>query len=105
MREGTLLGIPARIYRVSFTGELTYEINVRADSHLRVKGSSEATDGWITSAGTTTLTHEPIALAMLRGGRARIGAEVELYDAGRLMGRTRVVNLPFFDATGDRMNA
>ena len=28
MREGTLLGITARIYRVSFTGELTYEINV-----------------------------------------------------------------------------
>jgi sarcosine oxidase, subunit alpha len=32
MREGTLLRLPARIYRVSFTGELTYEINVPADS-------------------------------------------------------------------------
>ncbi len=29
-RDGTLEGIPARIYRVSFTGELTYEINVPA---------------------------------------------------------------------------
>jgi sarcosine oxidase subunit alpha len=28
MREGSLLGARARIYRVSFTGELTYEINV-----------------------------------------------------------------------------
>jgi sarcosine oxidase subunit alpha len=32
MRQGKLLGLPARIYRVSFTGELTYEINVPADS-------------------------------------------------------------------------
>src|SRR5690606_2661035 len=30
LREGTLLGKPARIYRVSFTGELMYEINVPA---------------------------------------------------------------------------
>ena len=31
MRQGTLLRFPVRIYRVSFTGELTYEINVPAD--------------------------------------------------------------------------
>jgi sarcosine oxidase subunit alpha len=30
-REGTVAGIPARIMRVSFTGELSYEINVAAD--------------------------------------------------------------------------
>ena len=29
-REGTVAGIPARIFRVGFTGELTYEINVPA---------------------------------------------------------------------------
>lgn len=201
MRKGTLLGNPARIYRVSFTGELTYEINVPASvgptlwnalmnagageglqplgmdalllmrlekgflhvgsdtdgttvpddvgwgkvaaskkndyigkrslalpehlkpdrmqlvglsgesahrfvigSHLRGKDSSQATDGWITSAGTTTLTSEPIALAMLRGGRARMGAEVDLYDGGTAIGRARVVNPPFFDPAGDRMN-
>ncbi|MBX6321152.1 MAG: sarcosine oxidase subunit alpha family protein [Rhodospirillaceae bacterium] len=27
-REGTVAGIPARVYRISFTGELSYEINV-----------------------------------------------------------------------------
>ena len=31
MREGMLLDVQARIYRVSFTGEITYEINVPAD--------------------------------------------------------------------------
>lgn len=30
MREGNVAGIPARVYRISFTGELAYEINVPA---------------------------------------------------------------------------
>ena len=30
MREGTVAGMPARIFRISFTGELSYEINVPA---------------------------------------------------------------------------
>ena len=201
MREGHLLGIPTRAYRVSFTGELTYEINVptasgqflwdallkagadfelqplgmdallqmrlekgflhvgsdtdgttvpadvgwgkvaankkrdfigkrslalpenlRPDrlqlvglqgqpgdhfeigSHLRIAGSTLATDGWITSAAVTVMTEEPIALAMLRAGRAHAGAEVELYDTGARVGRAKVVNPPFYDAAGDRMN-
>jgi sarcosine oxidase subunit alpha len=28
-RDGTVAGIPARVYRISFTGELSYEINVQ----------------------------------------------------------------------------
>ena len=32
VREGTVDGIPARIFRISFTGELTYEININANS-------------------------------------------------------------------------
>jgi sarcosine oxidase, subunit alpha len=35
-REGHLLGHPVRIYRVSFTGELTYEINVPANAASEV---------------------------------------------------------------------
>jgi sarcosine oxidase subunit alpha len=34
MREAELAGIPARIFRVSFSGELSYEINVPADYGL-----------------------------------------------------------------------
>ncbi|MBT5264702.1 MAG: sarcosine oxidase subunit alpha [Rhodospirillaceae bacterium] len=30
MREGTVSGLPARVFRISFTGELSYEINVAA---------------------------------------------------------------------------
>ena len=31
VREGEVAGVPARIFRISFTGELTYEINVNAN--------------------------------------------------------------------------
>ncbi len=34
MREAEIAGIPARIFRVSFSGELSYEINVPADHGL-----------------------------------------------------------------------
>lgn len=202
MREGTLMSLPARIYRVSFSGELTYEINVprehgpqvwealidagekegiqpfgldalmllrlekgflhlgadtdgttvpddvgfgkiaaakNADfigkrslklpehlrtgrpqlvgltggegeffvigSHLRVRDSRVATDGWVTSAGVGVFTGKPIALAMVRGGRARMGESVDLYDAGRRIGSARIVNPPFYDPAGERMNA
>ncbi len=30
-REGTVAGVPARVFRISFTGELSYEINVQAN--------------------------------------------------------------------------
>lgn len=202
LREGTLLKVPARVYRVSFSGELTYEINVPADagqslwdallavgategieplgldallllrlekgflhvgtdtdgttipddvgwgraasaktrdyvgrrslslaenqrsdrfqlvgltnrdgnpfvigSHLRLETCSNATDGWITSAGISPVSGAPISLAMLRGGRTCVGSNVTVYDAGEQVLRARVVSLPFFDPTAERMNA
>jgi sarcosine oxidase subunit alpha len=201
LRVGRLLGFPARICRVSFTGELTYEINVPAraaeavwtalstagageglqpvgldallllrlekgflhigtdtdgttlpddvgwgktaaakrrdfigkrslllpenartdrhqliglanadgasfviGSHLRIPGSAHPSDGWITSACNTVQTNQPIGLAMLREGRARLGQEVDIYDLGTRVGRARVVIPPFVDPAGERMN-
>jgi sarcosine oxidase subunit alpha len=78
--------------------------NIVIGSHLRVVGSSEATDGWVTSAGRSVMTDEPIALAMLRAGRQRIGAQVDVYDCGKITQAT-VVAPPFYDPTGERMNA
>jgi sarcosine oxidase, subunit alpha len=201
MREGRLMGIPTRVYRVSFTGEITYEINVPTDhgpalwealltaggsslqplgldalmllrlekgflhlgsdtdgttvpddvgwgavaarkpgdfvgkrslrlpeysrpdrlqlvglqgesgipfvigSHLRVGESKQSTDGWVTSAGCSVEENRPIALAMVRGGRSRVGQSVSLYDSGRQVGLAKVVNPPFYDSAGERMNA
>lgn len=36
MRAATMLGVSARIYRVSFSGELTHEINVPASAALKI---------------------------------------------------------------------
>ena len=36
VRQGTVNGVPARIFRISFTGELTYEINVNANRGRQV---------------------------------------------------------------------
>lgn len=35
-RNGTVAGVPARVFRISFTGELSYEINVQANYGLCV---------------------------------------------------------------------
>lgn len=35
-KEGTVGGVPARVFRISFTGELSYEINVQADYAMGV---------------------------------------------------------------------
>ncbi|MFP8967031.1 sarcosine oxidase subunit alpha [Pokkaliibacter sp. CJK22405] len=35
-RAGTVAGVPARVFRISFTGELSYEINVQANFGLAV---------------------------------------------------------------------
>lgn len=73
-------------------------------SHLRIADSSEITDGWVTSAGTSVMSGEHIALAMLRGGTERLGARVRLHDGDAITAAT-VVNPPFYDPTGERMNA
>ena len=57
VREGRVCGFPARLFRVSFTGELGYEINVPADYGLAVWEAVFAAGGHhgITSYGTETM--------------------------------------------------
>jgi len=35
-REGAVAGVPARVYRISFTGELSFEVNVQANYAMQV---------------------------------------------------------------------
>jgi sarcosine oxidase subunit alpha len=57
VREGTIVGVPMRLFRVSFTGELGFEINVPADQGRKVwdavwaAGQAHA----ITAYGTETM--------------------------------------------------
>jgi sarcosine oxidase, subunit alpha len=74
-------------------------------SHLRLPRSEEPTDGWVTSAGHSSIDGSPIALAMLRGGRGRLDQTVTVHDAGRVVGTGRVVQPLFYDPSGARMHA
>ncbi len=201
LREGRFAGVPARLYRVSFSGELGYEINVparygaalwtgllkagadfgvtpygvetvlllrlekgylhvgvdtdgttapadvgwgaaaakrkadfigkrslarpdnqRADrlqlvgltdadaavlvpgAHLRLPGTAEGTDGWVTSASHSPALGKTVALALLRGGRARHGEKLTVRDLDRSCEAT-VVSPTFLDPEGKRLNA
>jgi sarcosine oxidase subunit alpha len=57
LREGTVAGITARVFRISFSGELAYEINVPADDGVALWESLMEAGGEfdITSYGTETM--------------------------------------------------
>ena len=46
-REGVFAGVPCRIFRISFTGELSFEINVPADYGRYAWGPHRRTDGGV----------------------------------------------------------
>jgi sarcosine oxidase subunit alpha len=73
--------------------------------HLRLPDSAEPTDGWVTSAGLLSSALSPVGLAMLRGGRARMGQVVTVHDGGHMVARARVVAPVFYDPSGTRMHA
>ena len=56
-REGTVAGIPARIFRISFSGERSYEVNVPAEQGLHVWEAIQAAGAefGITPYGTETM--------------------------------------------------
>ena len=56
-RTGTVAGVPARVFRISFTGELSYEVNVNANYGLAVweKIIEAGAEFNITPYGTETM--------------------------------------------------
>jgi sarcosine oxidase subunit alpha len=56
-REGTVAGVPARVFRISFSGELTYEINVSANHgrHVWEAVMAAGEEHGITPYGTETM--------------------------------------------------
>jgi sarcosine oxidase subunit alpha len=72
-------------------------------AHLRLAGTTEGSDGWVTSAAFSPTLGKRIALAMLRGGRGRIGQHVSLFDLGRT-GSVQVTSSAFFDTAGERLH-
>ncbi|WP_040259711.1 sarcosine oxidase subunit alpha [Pseudomonas massiliensis] len=56
-KEGKVAGVPARVFRISFTGELSYEVNVQADYAMGVlEAIAEAGKAYnLTPYGTETM--------------------------------------------------
>ncbi len=75
-----------------------------AGAHLRLPGTREGSDGWVTSAAVSPTLRRPIALAMLHGGRNRVGGEVTVHNLDRRC-RATVVTTAFYDPEGVRLRA
>ena len=75
-----------------------------AGAHLRYPGTTEGSDGWVTSAALSPALGRPIALAMLRGGRGRMDERVTVHDLDR-RGTATVVSTAFYDPEGNRLHA
>lgn len=72
-------------------------------AHVRLVGTTEGSDGWVTSAAWSPTLGTRIALALVRGGRGRAGSSVTLLDFGRT-GRAQVTGTMFYDPAGERLN-
>jgi sarcosine oxidase subunit alpha len=94
---------PDRLQLIGLAGVGAHALPV--GSHLRLPESLEATDGWITSAGSMSTYGKPVALAMLRAGRNQMDQVVTVHDGGRVVTSARVVSPLFYDPSGARMNA
>jgi glycine cleavage system aminomethyltransferase T len=92
-----------RLQLIGLAGEGAAALPV--GSHLRLADSQEATDGWVTSAGSLSSDGKPIAMAMLRAGRRQMNHVVTVHDGGRVVTRACVVTPLFYDADGARMHA
>jgi sarcosine oxidase subunit alpha len=88
-----LVGLAADDHRVLVAG-----------AHLRLSGTTEGSDGWVTSAAVSPALGRPIALAMLRGGRSRLGERLAVHDLDQRCTAT-VVTTPFYDPEGRRLHA
>ena len=73
-------------------------------AHLRLPGTTEGTDGWVTSASHSPALGKTVALALLRGGRARHGEKLAVHDLDRTCEAT-IVSPTFLDPEGKRLNA
>ncbi len=94
-----------RTDRLQLVGLTSEDANVLvAGAHLRLPGTTEGSDGWVTSAAMSPALGRPIALALLRGGHARLGETLEIHDLGK-RGTATVVKSAFFDPEGARLHA
>jgi sarcosine oxidase subunit alpha len=65
-------------------------------------GSSQRSEGFVTSACHSPMLGKTVGLGLLEGGFEREGEQITLYDQGQMV-TGRIVNACFFDPQGERM--
>jgi sarcosine oxidase subunit alpha len=71
--------------------------------HIAARPPPAEAQGHVTSSCFSPALGEPVALAMLRGGQARLGERLRVYHLGRGCDAL-VVPTPFFDPKGERLH-
>lgn len=91
--------------RLQLVGLTAGDANVLVPgAHLRLPGTSEGSDGWVTSAAMSPALRRPIALALVRGGRTRLGEKLTVHDLEKTCEAT-IVDTAFFDPEDKRAHA
>lgn len=77
-----------------------------AGMHLIAKGAAAPapSQGFVTSSYDSPTLGKPVGLALLEGGRSRIGEELDAYDLGATR-PVRIVEAGAYDKDGERLNA
>jgi sarcosine oxidase subunit alpha len=72
-------------------------------AHITPQPPPAEIDGYVTSSAFSPMLGHPVALAMLRRGRQRVGEQLTAYHLGRPVA-VEVVKTPFFDPAGERLH-
>jgi sarcosine oxidase subunit alpha len=98
-REGTVAGIPARLARVSFSGELAIEMNVAGTDGLRMWEALFEAGG---AVGVTPYGTETMHVLRAEKGFAIVGQETDGTVTPDDLGMSWIVNLKKGDFVGRR---
>jgi len=72
-------------------------------AHIGASSEKQSSDGWVTSSTFSPTLNRPLAMALLSGGRARLGESVRIYDLGQWRS-ARVVAPGWYDPEGLRLD-
>lgn len=80
------------------------QTRVPVGSHLSLRPPPADVEGFITSSCWSPALQQPIALALLKRGTQRLGEKLTAWHLGKPIA-VEVVKTPFYDPTGERLNA
>lgn len=99
LRTGTVHGVPARVQRVSFSGELSYEISVPAD-HAEALWDALMQSG--ESAGIVPVGIEALLILRMEKGHLHVGTDTEGTTNPLDLGMGRIIEKKTGDFIGRR---